>query len=197
MCVYGEMVVYPPMPHESTSSVFVPDAGAAACAVGPTTPNPIRPRSLRSIRPTRGTLCPSGHGGPSSRWAALARYESHRGSGVPRDARMRARQEAFRLATRTNLVKKAPSIRNPRHAGDSCFQSLRSRCRLPRLPGGASSKSIGSLPPEVRAARDHTSPTRKSTRTRRYGKLRSGKTSAPGRHRLRRAASPVHPPVCR
>src|SRR6516164_6276181 len=61
------------------------------------------------------------------------------------------------------------------------------RCRLPRLPGGASSKSTGSLPPQARAARDHTSPTRRSTRTRRYGKLRSGKTSAPERRRPRRA----------
>ena len=68
-----------------------------------------------------------------------------------------------------------------------CFQSSSSRCRLPYLLGDASSKSTGFPPPEARAARDHTSPTRKSTRTRRYGKLQSGKTSAPGRRRLPRA----------
>src|SRR5262245_30444918 len=57
------------------------------------------------------------------------------------------------------------------------------RCRQPGLPGVASSKSTSFRPPEARAARDHTSPTRKSTRTHRYDKLRSGKTSAPGRRR--------------
>src|SRR5262249_15787209 len=61
------------------------------------------------------------------------------------------------------------------------------RCRLPGLPGGASSRSTRFRPPEARAARGHTSPTRKSTRTHTCGKLRSGKTSASGRRRLRRA----------
>src|SRR5215831_8333330 len=65
-------------------------------------------------------------------------------------------------------------------------QSFEPRCRLPSLREVASSKSIRFQPPEARAAQDHTSPTRKSTHTHRYGKLRYGKTNEPERHRLRR-----------
>jgi len=72
--------------------------------------------------------------------------------------------------------------------GGPCFQSSHSRYRLPCLPWDASSKSIGFPPLEARAAQDRTSLTRKSTRTRRYGKLRSGTTSVLGHRRLRRIA---------
>jgi hypothetical protein len=72
--------------------------------------------------------------------------------------------------------------------GGPCFQSSHSRYRLPCLPWDASSKSIGFPPLEPRAAQDRTSLTRKSTRTRRYGQLRSGTTSVPGHRGLRRIA---------
>ncbi len=65
------------------------------------------------------------------------------------------------------------------------FFLIFSRCRLPCLLAGASSKSIDSRPPQHRAARYHTSPIRKSAHTRRCGKLQSGRTSAPGHHKLR------------
>jgi hypothetical protein len=46
------MVVYPPMPHESTSSVFVPNAGQRLARVGLTKPTRAGRLSDASVDPT-------------------------------------------------------------------------------------------------------------------------------------------------
>ena len=63
-------------------------------------------------------------------------------------------------------------------------QSLHSKCQLWCLPGGASSKSIRFRPPEVRAARDHTSPTRKSAHSRNCDRRPYGTTNERERRKL-------------
>ena len=69
--MYGEMVVYPPMPHESTSSVFVPDAGPSACALRSDSTNVASLRVWWSVRKAV-------HGGEGMRLPAL-----HSGGQVP------------------------------------------------------------------------------------------------------------------